>query len=125
MFVNYHRLELTLALQTDASLDPHASEASTPDVSSQGAQTRAAGAPQASVPTPSSQAQGTTATRRRKSKKDKEKEKPFLGDRVLANAMNFMHDAFVVREFLYAVAEGDAGRVYEAMKVCSVHALLC
>ncbi|KAI1783742.1 hypothetical protein LXA43DRAFT_902933 [Ganoderma leucocontextum] len=42
---------------------------------------------------------------------------PFLGDRVLANAINFMNDAIICREFLYAVAEGDVGRVYEAMKM--------
>ncbi|KAI0745745.1 hypothetical protein C8Q76DRAFT_604373 [Earliella scabrosa] len=56
-------------------------------------------------------------TKTKRSKKKKEPEEPFLGDRVLANAINFMHDVFVVREFLYAVAEGDAGRVYEAMKI--------
>ncbi|KAI1787713.1 hypothetical protein LXA43DRAFT_863532, partial [Ganoderma leucocontextum] len=48
---------------------------------------------------------------------DKDRREPFLGDRVLANAINFMNDALVTREFLCAVAEGDPGRVYEAMKV--------
>ena len=41
----------------------------------------------------------------------------FKGDRVLANTINFTVDTIVVREFLYAVSEGDVGRVYEAMKV--------
>ncbi|KAI0742858.1 hypothetical protein C8Q80DRAFT_1273453 [Daedaleopsis nitida] len=46
-----------------------------------------------------------------------ELEEPFTGDRVLANAINFIGDAITAREFLYAVSEGDVGRVYEAMKM--------
>ncbi|PPR02512.1 LOW QUALITY PROTEIN: hypothetical protein CVT26_011996 [Gymnopilus dilepis] len=44
------------------------------------------------------------------------------GDRVLANSITFMRDALMSRELSYAIAEGDAGRVYEIMKkitVCS------
>ncbi|KAH9931747.1 hypothetical protein B0H21DRAFT_813891 [Amylocystis lapponica] len=41
----------------------------------------------------------------------------FKGDRVLAQSITFMRDASVSREFAYSVAEGDVGRVYEAMKV--------
>lgn len=41
----------------------------------------------------------------------------FDGDQVLST---FMRDARVSREFLYAVAEGDVGRVYEAMKVSNI-----
>lgn len=44
-------------------------------------------------------------------------DKPFEGDRALANTISFMADACVLEEFHYAVAEGDVGRVYEAMKV--------
>lgn len=43
---------------------------------------------------------------------------PFKGDRVLANSIAFIRDALVSREMAFAVAEGDAGRVYEMMKVC-------
>ncbi|KAF8811788.1 hypothetical protein BYT27DRAFT_7336050 [Phlegmacium glaucopus] len=39
------------------------------------------------------------------------------GDRVLANSITFMRDALLSREMSYATAEGDAGRVYEAMKM--------
>ena len=39
------------------------------------------------------------------------------GDRVLANSITFMRDAMFSREMSYAIAEGDAGRVYEVMKV--------
>ncbi|KAI0746872.1 hypothetical protein C8Q80DRAFT_1321778 [Daedaleopsis nitida] len=55
----------------------------------------------------------------KKAKKQGEDEgdQPFLEDRVLANAINFMGDLIVAREFLYAVSEGDVGRVYEAMKM--------
>lgn len=35
-----------------------------------------------------------------------------------------MADAVVLEEFNYAMAEGDVGRVYEAMKVCSIVCLL-
>lgn len=39
------------------------------------------------------------------------------GDRVLSNTIGFMRDAILSREVSYAIAEGDAGRVYEIMKV--------
>ncbi|KAM6491593.1 hypothetical protein JOM56_012985 [Amanita muscaria] len=39
------------------------------------------------------------------------------GDRVLANSIMFMRDAMISREMSYAIAEGDAGRVHEVMKV--------
>lgn len=39
------------------------------------------------------------------------------GDRVLANSIAFMRDASLSEEISFATAEGDAGRVYEAMKV--------
>jgi hypothetical protein len=39
------------------------------------------------------------------------------GDRVLANSITFMRDAMISREMSYAIAEGDAGRVHEMMKV--------
>ncbi|KAF5341893.1 hypothetical protein D9611_001134 [Ephemerocybe angulata] len=42
------------------------------------------------------------------------------GDRVLANTIAFMRDATLAQEMSYAIAEGDAGRVYEVMKVPSV-----
>ncbi|KAF6744764.1 hypothetical protein DFP72DRAFT_1078109 [Ephemerocybe angulata] len=38
------------------------------------------------------------------------------GDRVLANSITFMRDALLSREISYAIADGDAGRVYEVMK---------
>ncbi|CDO73524.1 hypothetical protein BN946_scf185013.g159 [Trametes cinnabarina] len=44
-------------------------------------------------------------------------EGPFHGDRVLANSISFLGDALVIQEFIYAMAEGDVGRVYEAMKM--------
>ncbi len=43
---------------------------------------------------------------------------PFIGDRVLSNSIDFMAESISIREFLYACAEGDPGRVYECMKVC-------
>lgn len=39
------------------------------------------------------------------------------GDRVLANSITFMRDALISREISYAIAQGDAGRVYQMMKV--------
>ncbi|PPQ76056.1 hypothetical protein CVT26_005438 [Gymnopilus dilepis] len=39
------------------------------------------------------------------------------GDRVLANSVTLMCDALMSQELSYAIAEGDAGRVYEIMKV--------
>lgn len=59
---------------------------------------------------------GTKKSSRKAASKDAE-EKCFDGDRVLANTISFMADACVLEEFNYAIAEGDVGRVYEAMKV--------
>ncbi|CAL1706858.1 unnamed protein product [Somion occarium] len=42
---------------------------------------------------------------------------PFTGDRCLMQSIVFMRDALVSREFTYALAEGDVGRVYEALKI--------
>jgi hypothetical protein len=44
-------------------------------------------------------------------------EEPFQGDRVLSNSIGFMRDAMLSREVAEAVADGDVGRVYEALKV--------
>ncbi|KAI0753498.1 hypothetical protein C8Q80DRAFT_1097118 [Daedaleopsis nitida] len=41
---------------------------------------------------------------------------PFLGDQCLADAIIFLQEGILVREFAQAVATGDPGRVYEAMK---------
>lgn len=41
----------------------------------------------------------------------------FTGDRVLAQSIAFMRDSLIAREFTYAMAEGDVGRMYEALKV--------
>ncbi|KAI0348908.1 hypothetical protein OH77DRAFT_1440721, partial [Trametes cingulata] len=40
---------------------------------------------------------------------------PFQGDRTLANSIAFMRDALLSREFALAMADGDVGRVYQAM----------
>jgi hypothetical protein len=42
--------------------------------------------------------------------------KAFLGDRVLARNIAFMRDAWIILEAAYASAEGDVGRLYEAIK---------
>lgn len=42
----------------------------------------------------------------------------FLGDQSLAQSCRFLYDATISREIIYATAEGDVGRVWEAMKVC-------
>jgi hypothetical protein len=42
----------------------------------------------------------------------------FLGDQSLAQSCRFLYDATVSREVIYATAEGDIGRVWEAAKVC-------
>ncbi|OJT06327.1 hypothetical protein TRAPUB_2789 [Trametes pubescens] len=55
-------------------------------------------------------------TRKRKRSLSKPRE-PFRGDQALADSIAFMKDAWVSREFMYAAAEGDVGRVYEAMKM--------
>jgi hypothetical protein len=44
-------------------------------------------------------------------------EEAFQGDRVLSNSIGFMRDAMLSREVAEAVADGDVGRVYEALKV--------
>ncbi|KAF6759280.1 hypothetical protein DFP72DRAFT_961391 [Ephemerocybe angulata] len=43
------------------------------------------------------------------------------GDRVLANSIALMRDTVLAREMSYAIAEGDAGRVYEVMKMILFH----
>jgi hypothetical protein len=43
----------------------------------------------------------------------------FKGDRTLANSIAFIRDGILSREFSYATAEGDPGRVYDVMKVCT------
>lgn len=40
------------------------------------------------------------------------------GDQTLARSALLMYEALVSREIAQAVAEGDVGRVYEAIKVC-------
>jgi hypothetical protein len=40
------------------------------------------------------------------------------GDRGLANSITFMQDAMMSHKMSYTIAEGDAGQVYEVMKVC-------
>ncbi|KAH9949518.1 hypothetical protein B0H21DRAFT_672644, partial [Amylocystis lapponica] len=42
---------------------------------------------------------------------------PFKGDRVLYHSIVFIRDGVVSREFAYAMAEGDVGRAYEALKI--------
>jgi len=42
--------------------------------------------------------------------------KDFKGDRVLAQSISLMKDIMWSRECAHAVAEGDAGRVYEVLK---------
>ena len=42
---------------------------------------------------------------------------PYRGDKTLANSIMLMRDSILAREYAQAVAEGDPGRVYEAMKV--------
>lgn len=41
----------------------------------------------------------------------------FDGDRVLGNNINFMRTTFLYMEIAHATAEGDVGRVFEAIKV--------
>ena len=47
----------------------------------------------------------------------KEEEPPFGGDASLGRSIMFMYDNIISREVAYAVAEGDAGRAYEGIKV--------
>lgn len=42
---------------------------------------------------------------------------PFTGDQALAGWIMLMHESILSRELAQAVAEGDPGRVYEAVKV--------
>ncbi|KAH9944315.1 uncharacterized protein BXZ73DRAFT_87256 [Epithele typhae] len=65
--------------------------------------------------TPESPVAAQKTTRARK--KAKKALVPFLGDRVLADSINFLREGIVLREMIYAIAEGDVGRIYEAMKV--------
>ncbi|KAF4596165.1 hypothetical protein EYR40_008153 [Pleurotus pulmonarius] len=55
------------------------------------------------------------------SKRRKEKRKVAIpsknGDQTLSETIVFMRDALISREVAYAVAEGDVGRAWEAMKV--------
>ncbi|KAH9908260.1 uncharacterized protein BXZ73DRAFT_84309 [Epithele typhae] len=53
----------------------------------------------------------------KKGKKSQKPPKPFNGDRVLADAIDFMRETLTLRECLFAIDEGDVGRIYEAMKV--------
>jgi hypothetical protein len=48
----------------------------------------------------------------------------FEGDRTLANSIALLHDGIISREFAYATAEGDPGRVYAVMKVSSYYIYL-
>ncbi|KAI0351471.1 hypothetical protein OH77DRAFT_1416044 [Trametes cingulata] len=59
----------------------------------------------------------TDSSRQRTEGSADSQEEPFVGDRSLANSISFMCDALILEEFNYAVAEGDVGRVYEAMKM--------
>ncbi|KAH9917526.1 hypothetical protein B0H21DRAFT_879595 [Amylocystis lapponica] len=53
-----------------------------------------------------------------KPKKPKEPPmEPFTGDQSLAHSIIFIRDTILSREVARAVAEGDAGRVYEALKM--------
>jgi hypothetical protein len=42
---------------------------------------------------------------------------PFHGDRTFSEAATFKRDAMIAREVASAAAEGDVGRVWEALKV--------
>ena len=44
----------------------------------------------------------------------------FLGDQTLAQSCRFLYDATVSRDVIYATAEGDVGRVWEILKVCTL-----
>lgn len=49
---------------------------------------------------------------------DEDLEIPFQGDQSLAQSCRFMYDTTISREVIYATAEGDVGRIWEALKVC-------
>lgn len=53
-----------------------------------------------------------------KPKKAKEAKSRPPGDLVLAQSIDFFRDAINSRKISYCVAQGDVGRVYEAIKVC-------
>jgi hypothetical protein len=58
----------------------------------------------------------------KKKKKNKAEESdeepiPFIGDQTLAQSCRFMYDATISREVIYAIADGDIGRVWEVLKV--------
>ena len=42
---------------------------------------------------------------------------PFSGDQTLAQSCRFMYDATISREVIYAITDGDIGRVWEVLKV--------
>ena len=63
------------------------------------------------------------APRKKRATPVPEKEEPeedFAGDRVLARSIAFMREAMWAREIAYAVADGDAGRMYEILKVSTL-----
>ncbi|EGN95925.1 hypothetical protein SERLA73DRAFT_154419 [Serpula lacrymans var. lacrymans S7.3] len=49
--------------------------------------------------------------------KTEETNQPFEGDRTLAQAIHFMSDSLVAREFAYAVTDGNTEWVYKHLKV--------
>lgn len=54
-------------------------------------------------------------------KKNKRPEPSKDGDITLSESIVFMRDAMIAREAVYAVAEGDVGRLWEALKVPISH----
>jgi len=52
---------------------------------------------------------------------DNESSPIFLGDQTLAQSCQFLYDATVSRELVYATADGDVGRVWEIIKVSLVY----
>jgi len=83
------------------------------------------------APQESSTGLGSSAKRSKKGQKGRPKAAPqdippedFKGDRVLARSIALMQDLMWSRECANAVAEGDAGRVYEILKVILSHILV-
>ncbi|KAF8962188.1 hypothetical protein BDZ97DRAFT_1759423 [Flammula alnicola] len=69
----------------------------------------------------STQLNGNKAKATKKKKKAAEEQEdepspPFEGDQTLAQSCRFIYDAAVSREVIYATADGDVGRVWEALK---------
>ncbi|KAH9924136.1 hypothetical protein B0H21DRAFT_826787 [Amylocystis lapponica] len=60
---------------------------------------------------------GLKAKRAKSGKQGQVQTEPFKGDRVLSQSITFIRDGIISREFTYAMAEGNVGRVYEAMKI--------